>query len=150
MERRVAVRAIVVHKGQLLCARLKSYKNEGDRATFWSTPGGGLDAEEDLVSGLVREMLEETGIRPDVGALLYIQQYVDSSREYLEFFFHVQNAADYVNIDLSATSHGTIEIEEIAFINPHMADVPVLPLFLKNVDLEADSMSGRTQYFNNI
>src|SRR6476620_9906846 len=112
--RRISVRAIALNEGKLLCCKLKPYKGslqaEGSK-NYWCLPGGGLDPGEALVDGMRREMVEETGIEPVIGNLLYIQQFSFKGVEYLEFFFHITNAEDYLHIDLSKTSHGEAEIE---------------------------------------
>ena len=142
MIRKITVRGIVVHEGKLLCARLKTYKDSLQKHgnDYWCTPGGGLDEGETLVAGVEREMIEETGIKPVVGNLLYVQQFVQGEREFIEFFFHITNSADYLNIDLSKTTHGEEEIEEIGFINP--ADNYVLPKFLTTEGLKDFAASG--------
>lgn len=130
MIRRVTVRGIVLHEGKLLCVRLKPYKDHLKRDnSYWCLPGGGLDEGEALIDGIEREMLEETGVRPVVGDLLYVQQFIHRDKDYLEFFFHITNGEDYVDIDLSKTTHGLEEIEEIGFINPAISHI--LPEFLK-------------------
>jgi ADP-ribose pyrophosphatase YjhB (NUDIX family) len=131
-ERRVNTRGIIFKNGLLFAQQLKA--NSGPNQ-FWSTPGGGLDPNESLTDGLRREMIEETGIAPVIGKLLFIQQFNDGKREQLEFFFHIENANDYDVIDLSKTSHGDIEIEANAFIDPKTEHV--LPAFLKNIDIGA-------------
>lgn len=136
MTRRVSVRAIVVHKDKLLCVRLKPYNGVSAlMADSWCTPGGGLDEGEGLIDGIRREMIEETGIAPKVGGLLYIQQFATShtSSEHLEFFFHITNATDYLDVDLGKTTHGATEIAEIAFVDP--AKTPILPEFLTREDI---------------
>ena len=65
---------------------------------------------------------------------------MQGEREFIEFFFHITNSKDYLNIDLSKTTHGEEEIEEIGFINP--ADNYVLPQFLTAENLEAFAASG--------
>src|SRR5256885_13487542 len=102
MIRRVSVRAIVLHQGKLLCVRLKPYHEvSASMASSWCLPGGGLDEGEALIPGLEREMLEETGVVPKVGNLLYVQQFAYNNKDYLEFFFHVTNSQDYLHIELS-------------------------------------------------
>jgi ADP-ribose pyrophosphatase YjhB (NUDIX family) len=128
-ERRVNARGIIYKGGKLFAQQLKA--NAGPHQ-FWSTPGGGLDPGESLKAGLYREMIEETGIAPAIGKLLFIQQFHDGTREQLEFFFHIENADDYAVIDLSATSHGEIEVAVNKFIEPTIERL--LPVFLKNVD----------------
>lgn len=120
----------MLHDGKLLCVRLKPYKDHLKRDnSYWCLPGGGLDEGEALIPGVEREMFEETGIRPVVGSLLYVQQFTHGEKDYLEFFFHITNSKDYVNIDLSKTTHGLEEIEEIGFIKPTASHI--LPEFLK-------------------
>jgi 8-oxo-dGTP diphosphatase len=134
MIRRVTVRGIVLHEGKLLCVKLKPYKEHLRRDnSYWCLPGGGLDEGEALADGIKREMLEETGIKPVVGSLLYVQQFTHGDKDYLEFFFHITNGEDYLNIDLSKSTHGLEEIEEIGFTDP--ATAHILPEFLKTEDL---------------
>jgi 8-oxo-dGTP diphosphatase len=132
-ERRVAVRGIIFKDGKLLCQKLTAYRrNDRD---FWCTPGGGLDVGELLEDGLRREMIEETGIDPKVGRLLFMQQFTeDGKKEQMEFFFLIENPEDYETIDLTATSHGVEEIEQVEFIDPK--EHVVLPTFLQNINLQ--------------
>lgn len=119
MARNISVRGIAVLDGKLLCVRLKSYRSSIAKSSpFWCLPGGGLDMGEALLDGIHREMIEETGVTPKVGRLLYVQQFMHDRRDFLEFFFHIENAKDYAKIDLSQTTHGETEIEEIAFVDP--------------------------------
>ncbi len=129
-ERRINVRGIIFKDGKLFGQQLKN--NVGPNQ-FWCTPGGGLDPGESLTEGLRREMIEETGIAPVIGKLLFIQQFHDGTREQLEFFFNIENVDEYQTIDLSATSHGEIEVESYGFVDPHAEHI--LPDFLKHVDI---------------
>lgn len=132
--RRVAVRAIIYKDGKLLCQQLTAGKT-GEGRDYWCTPGGGLDIGESLHDGLHREMIEETGIAPKIGRLLFVQQFSeDGTKEQMEFFFHVENPEDYHTIDLAATSHGLLEVEHVEFIDPKSAKV--LPEFLQNIDIQ--------------
>lgn len=139
--RRVTVRSIVMHQDKLLCVRLKPYKGHLKRDnSYWCLPGGGLDEGEALIAGVEREMIEETGIKPIVGNLLYVQQFTHGDKDYLEFFFHITNGEDYLHIDLTKTTHGLEEIEEIDFIDP--ATNHILPEFLKTESLSEHIASG--------
>lgn len=132
--RRINVRGIIYKNGTLLAQQLKPGSDEAVR-DYWCTPGGGLEFGESLHEGLHREMIEETGVTPKIGALLFVQQFHDGTKEQLEFFFHIENPDDYDNIDLSATSHGEAEISKVAFIHPGRHTV--LPAFLTNIDIQA-------------
>lgn len=127
--------------GKLLAVKLKPYTGSITKsAGYWCLPGGGLEDGESLIDGVTREMIEETGVSPDVGNLLYIQQFSYQDVDYLEFFFHIRNGQDYGTIDLSKTSHGDTEIAEIAFIDPANSDIK--PLFLATEDLIAKAISN--------
>lgn len=144
MIRRVTVRGLVLHEGKLLAVRLKPYKNHLKRDNdYWCLPGGGLDEGESLMQGIEREMVEETGVKPVIGSLLYVQQFAHDDKDYLEFFFHIMNGEEYLSIDLAATTHGLEEIEEIDFIDP--STVRVLPEFLMTEDLVAHAAKGVTK-----
>ncbi len=149
-KRRVAVRAIIIEDGKLLCVRLKKYpgKATSDGQDYWCTPGGGVDIGEPLVSALERELIEETGIKPILGRLIYIQQFQHENSEHLEFFFHVINAKDYRSIVLEETTNGVIEIAEINFIDP--INNVVLPTFLSERNIALDIKDGNLEIFNYI
>ena len=131
-QRRICVRGIIFKDGKLFAQRLKN-KQTGKVNEFLCTPGGGLDPGEGLHAGLHREMIEETGIAPQIGRLLLTQQFMDGDTEMLEFFFHIENADDYENINLADTTHGEIEIEHFGFVDPKSENV--LPKLLQTMDL---------------
>lgn len=127
-ERRITVRGIIYQDGKLFAQKLNG-------KDFWCTPGGGLDPQESLHDGVTRELIEETGITPKIGKLLYVQQYTDKHKEFLEFFFHITNPEDYHTIDLETTSHGLIEVAQCEFIDPSAHNL--LPEFLQRADIAA-------------
>lgn len=142
MNRKVSARAIIIKDGQLFCVRLKDYEGKTwVPLDFWCTPGGGLDIGENLAAGLERELIEELGVKPVIGDLLFVQQFQPrKGSEQLEFFFHITNADDFLDIDLSKTTHGDAEIAEYGFINP--GAYTILPAFLKDQDFSAIKLSG--------
>jgi ADP-ribose pyrophosphatase YjhB (NUDIX family) len=129
MEVRISVRAIILHSGNLLCVRQK-HTNDLIKSVnnYWNIPGGKLNKNESLPGCLSRELVEETGVKPEVGNLMYIQQFTFKNKDYLEFFFNVTNSKDYLKLDLSKTTHGHAEIEEVAFHDP--SKIKILPKFL--------------------
>lgn len=128
--RRVTVRGIIIKDGKLFAQRLNN--RDGSVREYWCTPGGGLDDGESLHDCLTREMIEETGVAPVIGKLLYVQQYADDKREYLELFFEITNADEYESIDLAATSHGLAEVAEFGFIDTKVENI--LPESLRSID----------------
>ncbi len=130
--RRVNVRGIIFNNGKLL---LTKFRQEDDsESAHWGTFGGGLDIGESIADGLHREMIEETGIAPKIGKLLFIQQFEDEEKEYLELFFHIENVEDYEIVDLEATSHGILELTTWGYVDPKTEHV--LPSFLSSLDIE--------------
>lgn len=140
------MRGIALKDDKLLCVLLRPYSEHVSTMNgAWCLPGGGLDEGEAVLDGIRREMIEETGIDPVVGNLLYVQQFSNGKMDFLEFFFHITNADDYLNIDLSKSTHGLEEIEKIGFIDP--ATTPLLPEFLMSENLTAQAASGITKFF---
>ena len=139
----ITVRGIIFNDGKLFCQKLKHDK-PGRQITqvndFWATPGGHLDAGESLEEGLLREMIEETGIKPEIGPLLFTQQFRINDEKYIEFFYHITNATDYETIDLAATSHGELEVAEYGFIDP--AEYSILPEFITAEAIQAAITNG--------
>lgn len=131
--RRVNVRGIIFKNGELLCQQLTP-GDDGIVRNYWCTPGGGLEDGESLHEGLHREMIEETGVTPQIGKLLFVQQFHDGKKEQLEFFFHIENSEDFKQIDLSETTHGEAEITNVEFIDPRSHHV--LPALLQTIDIE--------------
>lgn len=138
MERRITVRGIVADdKGNIFAVKHRDGNANGE-SDFWAISGGGLDIGESVEDGLVREFEEELGIKPKVGRLLFMQQFITlhgngSQSEKMELFFHVTNTSDFQrNINLAETSHGH-ELARVAFIDPAVSDI--LPDFLQNVDI---------------
>lgn len=135
--RRINVRGIILEDGKLFAQKFKL--KHGGETDFWGTPGGGLDIGETLQVGLRREMIEETGVEPTVGKLLFIQQFNHhkedgTSREELEFFFHIENVEDYEKINLSETSHGDVELTKCGFVD--VKTESILPTFLADIDIQ--------------
>ncbi|WP_267245483.1 NUDIX hydrolase [Streptomyces sp. PR69] len=63
---RIAAYAVCVRDGEMLLARWVA--RDGSRR--WTLPGGGMDAGEDPLDTVVREVGEETGYRVEMTALL--------------------------------------------------------------------------------
>lgn len=145
MQRRINVRGIIWQDGTLFCQQLKN-NHSNEREPFWCTPGGGMDDGESIEQALMREMIEETGITPEIGRLLFVQQFFDGDKEQLEFFFHITNADDYKEIDLSSTSHGDIEVEICEFVDPRSSHI--LPEFLQTIDIERYAQGNESVYFH--
>lgn len=137
LKRQINVRGIIYKDGKILAQQLTP-DHLGNEREFWCTPGGGMNDFESLHQSLTREIIEETGITPEIGKLLFIQQFIDERYddkiEQLEFFFQIKNAGDFEIIALENTSHGLIEIKNVDFIDPNNHNL--MPKFLQSIDIK--------------
>lgn len=149
MERRINVRAIIMDdNGEVFAVKHKD-RCTGEESKYWATIGGGLDPRESLHDGLTRESVEEVGIVPKIGRLLFVQQFVAYHRdgrqtEKMELFFHVENTDDYKSpIDLATTTHGH-ELARVGFVQPRGNFI--LPSFMQTLDI-ADHITHNRPVF---
>ncbi len=113
-------RAIIFHEGRLLLVR------HPHDTSFAALPGGHLDLGEGLQECLRREIVEELGVEPKIGRLLYVNTFMDGDRgQPVEFFFEVSNGADYKDLEKLSGTHDH-EIAEIFWASP-TDDVRILP-----------------------
>lgn len=111
------VRGVVVHNGRLLCVQQNGHP-------FWCLPGGKVDPGESVEAAFKREMIEELGVEPEIGELIYVHQFShDDGRHFIEFFFRVINSEDYLAVDLAATTHGELELDAVDFVDPRQEDM---------------------------
>ncbi len=143
--RRTNVRGIIYRDGKLLVTKFR--QEDDSESEHWGTFGGGLDVGESIADGLHREMIEETGIAPKIGKLLFIQQFHDGEKEQFELFFHIENSEDYSEIKLEETSHGLLELTRSEFVDPKSSFV--LPAFLSTIDIELQINEDRPVHIHN-
>jgi len=65
----IGAKAIVVHEGKVLLLREAAY-DEGTNEGKWDVPGGRINAEEPILEGLRREVMEESGLTIKPGRVL--------------------------------------------------------------------------------
>jgi mutator protein MutT len=64
----VGVGAVIVHEGRVVLVKRRFEPLAGK----WSIPGGAVEVGETLEACVAREMLEETGLRVDVGPVIEV------------------------------------------------------------------------------
>jgi ADP-ribose pyrophosphatase YjhB (NUDIX family) len=129
-------RAVIVHENKLLVVAIG---NHG----FYALPGGHVDWGEDIQIALKRELVEELGIEPVIGRLLYVNNFTEKDAvQSVEFFFEVTNTEDYLDVDNLKGTH-SFELSEICWVgadsNPNILPKP-LQADLKNNAILSDTV----------
>ncbi len=86
MKHRIRAAALIEHEGALLLVEHQDHK--GDR--WWIPPGGGLeDVDATILDCVEREVLEETGLSVEVGALKHMREFIDTTNDtrHFELFY---------------------------------------------------------------
>lgn len=120
----VRCRAIIVHDGKLLVVKHAPHHKHV------ALPGGHLEWDETVLEAIKREVIEELGVTPDIGRLLYINTFTnDEETHSTEFFFEVKNGADFLDIENRQRSHAH-EVCEMFWMSQE-DDLNLLPQPLK-------------------
>lgn len=102
------VRGVMVKDGKIFLCKLA-------RAGFYCLPGGTLEPGETRIEGLRREIIEELGVEPKIGPMVYSQEFTRSSGlTTYDFWYAIENARDFENVDISKATHG-FEHDEVGF-----------------------------------
>ncbi len=80
MGERVPIRpcAVLIDKDKVLCIGCKY-----DDGEYFLFPGGGIEVGETLAETVIREMLEETGIKVKVKKLIYLDDWIKDKKNNL-------------------------------------------------------------------
>ncbi len=76
---RNSAKAIIIEDGRILLTR-----NKNETGIFYLLPGGGQRHGESLAQAVVRECLEEIGVRVSVGELLLVRDYISDNHEFAQ------------------------------------------------------------------
>ncbi len=120
----IRVRGIILNEDKFLLVNLPGNN-------FYCLPGGKLEHGEDIVDCLERELTEELGVKPEVGKLLYINNFLDKNNiQNIDFIFEVLNGKDYIDLNDKERTHA-FEISDIIWVN-RGDNIKILPERLKN------------------
>jgi 8-oxo-dGTP diphosphatase len=85
---RVRMCGICVDNDKIL---LTGHRLPGHDNLFWSPPGGGLQFGETSVESLQREFQEETGLKVEVGPVLFLNEFIKPPLHAIEVFFRINS-----------------------------------------------------------
>lgn len=94
-------------------------------ADYFALPGGRVNFGENPIACIERELVEELGIKPQIGRLLYINSFVSDDRHTIEFFFEILNGSDYKEWENKDRSHHH-ELQNITWIKNNF-NIKLLP-----------------------
>ncbi|KXJ98171.1 MAG: nucleoside triphosphate pyrophosphohydrolase [Parcubacteria bacterium OLB19] len=115
----IRCRAIIIHDSKLLTVRHVG-------KSFLALPGGHLEFGEDPKECVYREVIEELGIAPKIGKVLFVNTFKDGeNKQPVEFFFEILNSSDYLDLEKTNRTH-VHEIEEYVWVSPD-SDSKILP-----------------------
>ncbi len=114
----IAVRAIIVKEDQLLLV------NGDGRGDFWCAPGGRLEYAENLLSGIKREVKEETGLEISVGEAFAVSEFLYEENKFhnIDVFFrcHIlkgEISNDWKDIGGPVVDRKFFSLEELQHVN---------------------------------
>ncbi len=137
----VRCRGIILYDNKLLA--VKHYVG----ANFYALPGGHLEWGERVMDCFKREIIEELGIEPRVGRLLYVNNLTienGEGKQSIEFFFEVLNSADFLDISKLGGTHRD-ELVEICWIGTNDSRI-ILPKQVQ-IDLNHGALLSDTVRF---
>jgi len=110
----VGVGAVIVGEGKVLLVKRKYEPLKGQ----WSLPGGMVEIGETLEAALAREMLEETGLRVDVGPVIEVFDRImrDEERRVRYHFVLI----DYLCWPAGGSLQAGSDVEEAIWADPAM------------------------------
>ena len=119
----VGVGAVIVQDGEVLIVKRKYDPLAGQ----WSLPGGGVELGETLEASIVREMLEETGLRIEVGPVIEVfDRITRDDKGDVQYHFVL---VDYLCWPVGGELQAGSDVADARFIDP--AQLPDYKLTVK-------------------
>jgi len=125
---KVKIRWVILNEGKIFLAKLKDL--------FACLPWWTLELWESFEQCLERELIEELWVKPVIWKQIYNQHFLGKNGIHIiDFWYEVLNPKDYVNVDITKTSHGH-ELEKVWFFDIdkiYDLDFEVKPKWIKEI-----------------
>ncbi len=133
---RVRVCGLLVDGDAVLMVRMNS---PTWHEPIWMPPGGGLEFGETLAEGLVREMLEETGLLVEPGHLMYTTEFLRAPFHTVEYYWKCRPVSGELALGMDPEFAADRQIlQKVEFLPlASLASLPVFPEYLRT-NLAAD------------
>lgn len=106
----VRCRGVILDNGELLVVAHPGHN-------YYALPGGKLEFGEEPISCMKRELIEELGIDPQIGRLLYVNSFASGDVQTVEFLFEILNSGDYRDYEKYERTHA-FELAGLEWIKP--------------------------------
>ncbi len=115
IETDVIEKAIVVNKKEQILL-LRRSKTDTRRPLQWDLPGGGHQEGESLEDGVLREVLEESGLKVSRLRPIYtkteMRNWDDNTRNALFIFYTARSSTDEVELSFEHDKYRWVDIKE--------------------------------------
>ena len=111
---RIGVYGVAVHRDHLLLTQLSARDRDVGR---WTLPGGGMEFGESPHQTLSREFYEETGLTPEIGAVLDVMSYLPRPQLHvIQMVFEVEAQGEprVIEVDGSTADAGWFPTHAVA------------------------------------
>jgi 8-oxo-dGTP diphosphatase len=136
----IRARGIIMHEDKLLV--VKHRKDSG----FYALPGGHLEWGENIKECITREIMEELGVKPKIGRLFYINNFIEENTQSIEFLFEILNGVDYLDLEKHNRTHAH-ELFEIRWASKN-DNIKILPEKLAEDFNNGELVSDKVRYIN--
>lgn len=125
----VGVGAVVIHDGRVLLIRRGKEPLRGR----WVVPGGTVELGETLEQALVREVLEETGLRVEPREVVAVFDRIHREADRVDYHYVI---VDYLCDYVSGEARAASDAEAVALVGPE--DLPAYDLPEKALEVVRD------------
>lgn len=113
---RVACKAVIAKDGRMLVLREAHTYNEGSQRGKYGLPGGRINPGEPFEHGLLREVIEETGLQITIGEPLFVGEWspvIEGVKNHIVAIFFVCAAlTDTVTVSDEHDEYQWVSLEE--------------------------------------